>query len=61
VLISRFLEVARKAVESDQDILRKRERFFYGSADDILRFLQLPPAERPTVWGEPGDGGRTGR
>jgi hypothetical protein len=61
VLISRFLEVARKAVESDQDILRKRERFFYGSADDILRFLQRPPAERPTVWGEPGDGGQTGR
>jgi hypothetical protein len=50
VLIERFLDAARRAVEADRDIRRKRARFFYGTPSKIVSYLQSPPADRPTVW-----------
>jgi hypothetical protein len=50
VLITRFLEGARAALQADGDIKRIRDRFFYGSPEEIVRFLQLPSDQRPTVW-----------
>lgn len=51
VLISRFFEVLKAALKSDSgNIEGIRDRFFYGSPEEIVRFLQLPPNQRPTVW-----------
>ena len=50
VLITRFLEGARAALGRDGDIKNVTERFFYGSPEEIVSFLQLPPDQRPTVW-----------
>ncbi|MCE0485425.1 STING domain-containing protein [Ornithinimicrobium sediminis] len=53
VLIERFLEVARLAL--DDAITRKvEERFYYGTPNDLVEFLLLrdrPLEERPSVWG----------
>lgn len=51
ILIERFLEGARRGLEAERDIRRKKERFFYGSPEEIVRFLQPPPGtQRPSVW-----------
>lgn len=52
VLIERFLEAARLALQ-DGHTRRVEERFFYGSTAEVVGYLRLrdqPPAERPTVW-----------
>lgn len=52
VLIERFLEVARLALQ-DGRTRRVEERFFYGGPLEIVNYLTLrdrPAAERPTVW-----------
>lgn len=51
VLISRFLERVKDELASDRHNIKGiRDRFFYGSPEEIVRFLQLPPNERPSVW-----------
>jgi len=50
VLILRFLEVARRALEDDRDIKRKKQRFFYGTPDEIVRYIEAEPKARPSVW-----------
>jgi hypothetical protein len=50
VLISRFLEIARQALKDDRDIKKKTHRFFYGTPDEIVRFIQAEPNARESVW-----------
>lgn len=51
VLISRFLEGVKVALKPEGGNIKNiKTRFFYGSPEEIVRFLQLPPNERPNVW-----------